>query len=257
MGGLSRSLRMEDLSGKVVIVTGASKGIGRAIALRCAELGAMVGANYFRSHELAEELVAAHPERIRLLKFDVRDRAAVEDAIGGFVRDHGRIDTLINNAGIAVMGLLVKGVARLQVDEHIATNLLGPLLCSAAVLPKMLRQRDGTIINISSVAAVRPASGQTVYAMTKAAVEALTRSITVEYAGKGIRALCIRLGPVDTDMLRDVDHSNDLERYRSHTAVDRIADPAEVAQLVTFLMSCSSRYAAGSCIDWDGGYSLF
>jgi 3-oxoacyl-[acyl-carrier protein] reductase len=247
---------MDALCGKVVVITGASRGIGRATALHCARAGAIVGANYLQSTTKAESLLAEAPENIHLLRFDVRDSNAVHESVKKFTKTHGKIDVLVNNAGVARMALIVKGMSLDAVMDQMTTNALGPLHCSQAVLPTMLKQRSGLIINISSVAVERPIVGQTVYAMAKAAIEALSRCIAVEYGAKGIRSVSVRFGPIETEMLAGVDGTGASERHLHRMMADRIADTDEAAQMLCFLMSEGARYANGSCFVLDGGYSL-
>src|SRR5213592_1381672 len=158
------------LEGKKILVTGASRGIGRAIALACARAGAIVGLNYRSSEESARALQKENLNRFILLPFDVRDGVAVSAAVAEFRERAGRIDGWVNNAGINLPDLLLSAAPQ-KIREQIEVNLAGPILCAQAVLPVMLEQHSGVILNISSVAATRPSRGQAVYAATKRSEE--------------------------------------------------------------------------------------
>lgn len=239
------------LENKRIIVTGASRGIGRAITIACAREGALVGANYFRSGVEAESVRLCNESRITLLPFDVSQDAAASAAIEGFRRDHERIDCLVNCAGILLPALLLKA-GMPEIQQQLAVNLLGSIICSQKVLPAMLRQRAGVILNFSSVASERPLAGQSIYAASKAGVEGFTRGLACEYGGKNVRALALRLGPVDTDMLRPILEKDNA--FVSRLFQKRLASPEEVANIVVHLLSDACRFATGAIIPFDGGY---
>jgi len=229
------------LQGKRVIVTGASRGIGRAIAIACARSGATVGVNFNRSEQEARELAAQLGASAMLLKFDVGDSAAVAAGVASFVERTGGLDVLVNNAGIIRPALLVSA-ADDDIADVIRTNLAGPIACTRAALPAMIRQRRGVILNVSSVAAEHPSRGQTVYAATKGAIEAFTRAVAIEYGRKGIACVCISPGPVDTGMFaatRALAGDDVLER----TPWKRFATPEEVAEHA--LQSIDGGFAGG------------
>jgi len=188
------------LDGWRVIVTGASRGIGRAIAIACAAEGATVGINFHRSRDAASSLADQLGAAGVLLPFDVGNVAEVTSAFDAFVERTGGLDALVNNAAVVHPSLLV-AAADEDVGAMVRTNLLGTVACTRAALPVMLRQRRGVIVNVGSIAASRPCRGQAVYAATKAAVQALAAAVDVEYARKGIRCEWLAPGPVDTDML--------------------------------------------------------
>ena len=187
------------LAGRRVIVTGAGRGLGRAIATACATRGAVVGVNWHKSEAEAVSVAREIGEGAMLLPFDVCDAAAVSAGIDAFIARYGGLDALVNNAGIIRPSLLVTATDE-DIDAVVRTNLVGTITCTRAAVIAMLRARSGVVVNVGSMAAARPARGQTVYAASKGAIEAFTRAVAVEYARKGIRCEYIAPGPVDTSM---------------------------------------------------------
>jgi 3-oxoacyl-[acyl-carrier protein] reductase len=235
------------LEGKRILVTGASRGIGRAIAIACAEAGARVGINV-RGDGPAEEAL----RDAIVLPFDVRDSEAVRRNVDAFVEQCGGIDGLVNNAGVNIPALLVD-VKDEDVGAVFATNIGGTIACTRMVLPHMLRERRGVIVNVSSLAATRPSRGMSIYAATKGAIESFTRAVAVEYARKGIRCHCVRPGAIDTELLapaRALAQEEVLERI----PMRRIGSAAEVARVVVFLLSDASSYMTGAVHPVDGGF---
>jgi 3-oxoacyl-[acyl-carrier protein] reductase len=248
---------MTVLSGKKIIVTGGSRGIGRAIAEACASSGATVGVNYLHSEASAHELREKFPGQIELLKFDVGDHAAAKPAIINFIARHGKLDALVNNAGIARPHLFASHRDLSGATEELRVNTLGTMNCTHIVLPSMIKSRDGLIVNISSVAVTQPQAGLAVYAASKAAIEGFTRAIAVEYASRRIRCFCLRLGPVETDMLRDaVSEEAFSKEMPDHTLVKRLSTPDEVAQIIHMLLIGPGALATGSVLDFTAGYCL-
>ena len=242
------------LAGKRVVVTGANGGLGLAIARACLEAGATVGLNVHRDDKGARGLVDQRPDRAVLLPFDVCDAAGIARRVAEFRAFAGGIDGWVNNAGVNRADLLLTaGAARIR--EQLDVNLLGPILCARAVLPLMLEQKAGVIVNVGSAAAARPQRGQAVYAATKGALEAFTRALAVEYGRKGIRVYCLRPGPIDTPMLaaaRTLAGSEILARV----PLGRLGRPEEVAELAVHLLSERSAFVTGSVQTVDGGYTL-
>lgn len=240
------------LEGKSVIVTGAGRGIGRAIAAACLKAGATVGLNYRASEKGARSLQEEFPKTSVLLPFDVRRPEEVERGVALFLEKAGRIDGWVNNAAVNRPGLLVSADLD-QVREQIETNLLGPLLSARAVLPVMMRQRSGVLLNISSVSALRPSQGQAVYAATKGGLESLTRALAREYGRKGIRVHGIRPGPIETDMIQGTKALAE-EEILSRIPLQRLGRPDEVADLAVYLLSDRAGFISGSIHTIDGGY---
>ena len=240
------------LEGKSVVVTGAGRGIGRAIAVACLKAGAFVGVNYRASEKEARALHEEHPKRSMLLPFDVRSPEDVERAVARFLEQAGRIDGWVNNAAVNRPGLLVAAELD-RIREQIETNLLGPVVCAKAVLPTMMRRRGGVILNVSSVSAVRPSQGQAVYAATKGGVESLTRALAREYGRKGIRVHGIRPGPIETDMIQGTKALAE-EEILSRIPLGRMGKPEEVADLAVYLLGDRAAFVSGSIHTIDGGY---
>jgi 3-oxoacyl-[acyl-carrier protein] reductase len=240
------------LEGRRVIVTGASRGIGRAIAIACAEAGARIGVNFHRCEEEARDVAGRIGPDAVLLRFDVGDSNAVSGAFEEFERRAGGIDALVNNAGIVRPSLLASAPDD-DVAEVVRTNLFGTIVCTRAALRPMMTQRHGVILNVSSVAAERPVRGQTVYAATKGAIEAFTRAVAVEYGRKGIRCHCIRPGPVDTQMLARTNAlAGDVVLERM--PLKRFVTPADIADLAVFLLSDRAGAITGGTHTIDGGF---
>lgn len=240
------------LEGKRIVVTGAGRGIGRAIAAACLQAGATVGVNYLASEEGAKALSGDHPGRAHPLRFDVTDPGGVKAAVEGFRAKAGGIDGWVNNAGINLPDLLVAADPE-KIRRQLDVNLLGPILCAQAVLPLFMEQRRGVLLNVSSVAAERPARGQSVYAATKGGVEALTRALAVEYGRKGIRVHAIRPGPIESSML-EATRALAEEEILSRVALRRMGKPEDVADLAVFLLSDRASFITGSIHAVDGGY---
>jgi 3-oxoacyl-[acyl-carrier protein] reductase len=234
------------LEGKRIIITGASRGIGRAIAIACVEGGARVGVNVRNDAPLDDALRDAI-----VLPFDVRDGEAVRRNIDAFVEQCGGIDGLVNNAGVNIPKLLVD-VKDEDVGAVFATNIGGTIACTRMALPHMLRAKSGVIVNVSSLAATRPSRGMSIYAASKGAIESFTRAVAVEYGRKGIRCHCVRPGAIDTELLaptRALAEHEVLERI----PMRRIGSAEEVARVVVFLLSDASSYMTGAVHPIDGG----
>ena len=243
-----------DLTGKTALVTGASRGIGRAIAQALAEAGAAVCVNFKTRHDQAKETLAAIEERGGsgfLHQADVSDRAQVEAMVETVLARQGRLDILVNNAGITKDRLLLE-MDEADWEEVLRTNLAGVYHCCKAAARGMIMKRGGRIINLSSVTASRGAKGQANYAASKGAVEALTRSLAIELAPKGVTVNAIAPGLIQTDMSRPI-LDLAVPVIRDRIPMRRLGTPGDVAPLSVFLASDAAGYLTGQVIAVDGG----
>jgi len=241
-----------DLSGKVAIVTGASRGIGRQTALTLAGAGATVvlTSRGDAAEAVAAEVSAAGGEALAIAA-DVADAGAVQRVIETTVERFGRIDVLVNNAGITRDQLLLR-MKRDDWDAVIATNLTGTFLCTQAVLKTMLRQRGGRIISISSVVGQSGNPGQTNYAATKAGIIGFSKALAREVASRSITVNVVAPGLIDTDMTRDI--SSDAQAtWASAIPLGRLGTPEDVAAAVCFLASDAAGYITGQVLAVNGG----
>jgi 3-oxoacyl-(acyl-carrier-protein) reductase len=249
-----RSITMKELEGKVCLVTGASRGIGRAIALALAELGAQIAFSYQSSHEKAEEicrLITAKGGCCRAFAANM----AVEEEVNRMVQEindtMGPIAILVNNAGITRDRSFLK-MTKAMWDEVISVNLDGLFNVTHAALPCMMNLGWGRIINISSVVGLTGNFGQTNYAATKGGVNAFTMTLAREVARKGITVNSIAPGFIATDMTKDVPAAA-LEQVKAMTPVGRLGNPEEVADAVAFLAGPRSSYITGQVLSVNGG----
>jgi len=245
-----------DLSGKVALVTGASRGIGRAIALALAEAGATVAVNYKDNEKLADGVVREIEQNggtAIAWRADVADTNQTEAMIEEISSRFNRLDILINNAGV-VRDFLLLEMGEEDWREVLQTNSFGVYHCSKAVLKGMVMRRWGRIINLSSVAAVRGGRGQSNYAASKGAINAFTRSLAAEVGPKGITVNAIAPGLITTDMSQGVLAFSD-HLVRERIALRRLGQPKDVAPLAVFLCSEAADYITGQVIYVDGGMS--
>ncbi|HEY3117010.1 MAG TPA: 3-oxoacyl-[acyl-carrier-protein] reductase [Chloroflexota bacterium] len=242
------------LASKIAVVTGAGRGIGRAIALELARQGANVVVNYRASKNEAESLaleIEACGVRCLVVQADVAEVADVERVFAAAMEQFGRIDILVNNAGIVRDRLLLR-MSDDDWDEVLRINLRGAFLCTRAALRPMIRQRGGRIITISSVVGTLGNAGQANYAAAKAGLVGFTRSVAREVASRAITANLVAPGYIETDMMTGV--SEEMRaRILSLIPLARTGQPQEVAALVCFLASDQAGYITGQELFIDGG----
>ena len=241
------------LTGKVVLVTGASRGIGRATALLAAENHAHVIINYNRSEEKAVELaylIHGKGFQASMIRADVSSEDEVRAMFRSIREKHSRLDVLVNNAGIMQNNFLMLSNTELF-DRTIATNLKGTFLCSRYASNLMKKQGSGRIINLSSTIGLHGNAGQTVYSASKAAVVGFTKSAAMELGRYGITVNAIAPGFIETDLIKDL--KPDLrEKIISNIALGRIGKPEDVAKVVLFLSSDLGGYVSGEVVVVDG-----
>jgi 3-oxoacyl-[acyl-carrier protein] reductase len=243
-----------DLAGKIAIVTGGSRGIGRATSIALAQAGALVLVNYRSNEAAARETVRVIEDaggQAELVAFDVADPDSVDRSIKEALRRHGRIDILVNNAGISIDQLLLRVSAK-DLAMTWATNVNGAVYCAKACIRPMMKKRWGRIINLSSVVAESGNAGQAVYASSKAALLGLTRSLAREYASRGITVNAVSPGFIETDMTSDLPEAA-RQGIVDQTPLGRIGRPEEVAAAVVFLASEEAGYITGQVVRVNGG----
>jgi 3-oxoacyl-[acyl-carrier protein] reductase len=246
------------LKDKVVVVTGGSRGIGRACALAFAREGSRVVINYAGNEEAAKSTVAEleklGSKEPLALKFDVSSATACSEAIDGVVKSHGRIDVLVNNAGVAIDGLVMR-VAEDAWDKQIDVNLKGAFLLTKAVSRPMMKQRGGAIINLTSVVGEMGNGGQAAYASSKAGLIGLTKSVARELASRNIRVNAVSPGFIDTDMTKAIPEETRAKMIEA-IPLPRLGTADEVADAVLFLASDRSAYMTGQVLRVNGGMYL-
>jgi len=242
------------LTGQVAIVTGAARGIGAAIARDLAAAGAHVVVGYRSEQVKAEAVVDDVVTRggsAEALGFDVVDARAVDEAVRGVVARLGKIDVLVNNAGVSADALIVR-ISDEQWQRVLDVNLKGVFNCTKSVARPMMRARAGRIVNIGSVVGVTGNTGQAAYAAAKAGIIGFTKSTARELAGRGITANVIAPGFIETDMTEGLD-ANARDMYRALIPLGRLGRGEDVAAAVTFLAGPGAGYITGQVIHINGG----
>ena len=243
------------LLGKVALVTGASRGIGKSIALSLGNLGAEVIVNYssseFKAEEVVQEIINSGGKSYKL-KFDVSNEDSVNNGINQIIQNSETIDILINNAGITRDGLLMR-MKSSQWDEVINTNLRGVFLCTKNVSKFMIKKRSGKIVNITSIVGLIGNPGQANYSAAKAGVIGFTKSCAKEFASRGINVNAVAPGFIETEMTEDLN----TEEILKMIPIGKLGSTNQIADLVNFLVSTkASNYITGQVISIDGGMNM-
>jgi 3-oxoacyl-[acyl-carrier protein] reductase len=245
---------MKILSGKTAVVTGGSRGIGRAICLRLAAMGAMVYINYVSRSEAAREtqkLIEDAGGRAAIIGFDVADASQVESAFKQITAEAGSIDILVNNAGITRDGLIAR-MKESDWDAVVSTNLKGAFLCAKAVSKTMMKKRWGRIVNITSVVGFSGNAGQVNYAAAKAGMVGMAKSMAREYASRNITVNCVAPGYIMTEMTESL--STDVqEKLKGEIPLGALGDVEDIAGAVAYLVSEDGRYMTGQVLHVNGG----
>ena len=245
------------LTGKVALVTGASRGIGRAVALKLADAGAKVAINFAGNLEKAEEVKAEIESRggeAILVQGKVDNLEVVNAIVKKIVETWGTVDILINNAGINRDNLLLK-MTETEFDEVIATNLKGVFNCTKAVTRIMMKQRSGKIVNMTSVVGLTGNAGQANYAAAKSGIIGFTKSVAKELAARGVNVNAIAPGFITTDMTAKLPEKI-KEESLNQIPLGKFGTPEDVANLAAFLVSEQAAYITGQVVNVDGGMAM-
>ena len=245
---------MKLLTGKIALITGASKGIGKGMAVKFAQEGADVAFTYLSSVEKGlalEQELASYGVKAKGYKSDASDFKAAEELINAVLADFGQIDIVVNNAGITKDGLLMR-MSEEQWDTVINTNLKSVFNITKAVQRPMLKQRSGSIINISSVVGVKGNAGQSNYAASKAGIIGFTKSIALELGSRNIRCNAIAPGFIETEMTA-VLPAETIQEWRNGIPLKRGGTVEDVANATVFLASDMSAYISGQVLNVCGG----
>lgn len=240
---------------KIALVTGSSRGIGRAIALRLAAEGYGVCVNCVERTDLAGELAARIKRdggRAVACRADVSDPGQVAEMLALVKSELGKVSLLVNNAGIAGQ-MLFQDITQEQWRRYMGVNLDGAFNCCQAVLPDMLHEKSGCIVNISSIWGLRGASCEVAYSCTKAALVGLTRSLAMELAPSGIRVNCVCPGVIDTDMLSALPDGA-LDELARQTPMGRLGTPEDISGAVAYFASDAAAFVTGQVLCADGGF---
>lgn len=245
------------LNGRIALVTGASRGIGAAIATELAARGASVAVNYAGSEAAANAVVdaiLAAGGSARAFRADISDPEACSALVEQVISEMGGLDIVVNNAGITRDGLLVR-MSDADWSDVIRTNLGGVFSVTRAAAKHLMRQRSGSIVNVASVIGLVGNAGQANYAAAKAGVIGLTKSVAKELAGRGVRANVVAPGFIETDMTAELPEPV-REAARGEIALGRFGEPSDVARCVAFLAGDDAAYITGQVIAVDGGMTF-
>jgi len=242
------------LEGKIALITGSSRGIGAATAIKFAENGANIVINYNSNYKKAEELaekIKRFERKVICIKANVANLSEVDNLIKKTLAEFNKIDILVNNAGITSDKLLLR-MSEDNWDKVMSTNLKGTFNCTKSVIRHMLKKRSGKIINVSSVVGIMGNMGQSNYAASKAGIIGFTKSIAKEVGSRGINVNAIAPGYIETEMTKNLSEDIRNEMLKS-IPLSKFGNVEDVANLITFLASDAANYIHGQLINVDGG----
>ncbi len=244
-------------AGKTAVVTGGARGIGRAICLELGKQGCDIAFNYVHSSKQAERLsaeLAALGRKASAYPVDVTDYAAVDEMVASVKKEFGRIDYLVNNAGI-VRDKLLLAMSERDWDDVIETNLKGIFNFSKAVVALMIRARSGAILNITSISGIVGMPGQTNYAASKAGIIGFTKALSKEVASRNITVNALALGLIETDMTGSLPQEHKAKMLQA-IPLRRFGTTEEIGRIAAFLLSDAAQYITGQVIQVDGGLAI-
>lgn len=238
---------------KTVLITGASKGIGKQLALDLALAGFTVAANYNTSEKQARELEKQH-ENIHIYRCDMSDCQEVEGMYAEIIKDFGAIDVVVNNAGVAYYGLL-QDMQESDISKVLSVNLSGTIYSCKEAAKAMVKNHSGVIVNISSIWGINGASCEAVYSAAKGGIIAFTKALAQELAPSGIRVNSVCPGVIKTDMINSFS-AEDLQALKNNTPLGRIGMATDISKAVQFLIGDGGEFITGQNLTVDGGFSL-